>query len=182
MPLKSTATFSMGSPVVSVALPVRSIGTNEMLFEPIGTSRLDFSSSATASSAVSPAGGHEVVGTPRNNCPAALTGLLLMVPAIGAVIFPEPVNALCGVLMLSLSKHTASAPPSSSAAETSSTTAVESGWVLLIFKLDVQELETKACWGELCDNCAPGRRARAISSTATYFDLENACNTVANDY
>lgn len=65
-----------------------------------------------------------MVGTLKNSWPVALTGVLLIVPGIGAVIFPEPVNALCGVLMLSLSKHTPSAALSS-AAQASSTRAAD---------------------------------------------------------
>lgn len=113
-------------------MPWMSAGRNEMLLEPIGAVRLDLSRSVTASSAVSPAGGQEVAGTLRNSCPAALTGVLLIVPGIGAVILPAPVKALCGLLMLSLSKHTASALPGSSAAEASSTKTTESACVVLI--------------------------------------------------
>jgi hypothetical protein len=64
-----------------------------------------------------------------------------------------------------LSKHTASAPPSSSV-ETSSTTAVESACVLIIVAIAVQELERGVCLGELCKVVRPegelGRPAQPI--------------------
>jgi hypothetical protein len=44
-----------------------------------------------------------------------------------------------------------------------------------------QNLKEKICWGKLCNPDASGRRARAISSTETDVDLENACNNAAKD-